>query len=278
MTNLVGGRVELSATFTVAGAPADPTSVALVVRRPDGTEVDPAPTPDNPEPGLWTHVLEPDMAGRWAWTFEGTGNEAAQVVMGACYVQERFANPQMVCSVDEVEDALAPRALTAAEQDRVGELIAQLVDTLEIRLNRWLYPRTTTQTTTVGADGRLVLHRGPVRRIVSVEVDGVALGAGDPGFLDPVGTAFGWGSVVAVTYEAGDDPTPAATGLVRDVIERSVLAGATASSGALKSYSVEGTSITYGDVSGASSSSQSGRITVGDIRSLGRLRRPVVRW
>lgn len=68
--------VPVTATFTnAAGAPANPTTVTLTIRKPDGTVLTPAPT--NSSTGVYTYNLAVDQPGLWWYTFVGTGAVAA---------------------------------------------------------------------------------------------------------------------------------------------------------------------------------------------------------
>ncbi|HMM95398.1 hypothetical protein [Phycicoccus sp.] len=168
-------------------------------------------------------------------------------------------------------------AFTTQEALRAASLADELIDTLEIKLNRWLYPRSVTEVYTVPASGRITLNRGPVVSITSVGYVGGAPFAGltDPLALFDVAEAWIPGARVNVTYVAGEEPGDGIVGQLADIIARTILAGVKASSGVIKSYSVEGTSITYGNVSDGGDGG-SGRITVGTLTAFKRLRRRVL--
>jgi hypothetical protein len=72
----IGDVVELRAAFTdTANTPANPSSIALRILAPNGTIY--TPTPSNPSTGVYTHLLQPDQSGWWAYRFTGTGANAA---------------------------------------------------------------------------------------------------------------------------------------------------------------------------------------------------------
>lgn len=275
-TRHVGETVELTASFTLDGEPADPDTVTIQWRAPDGTISDPVNASRTSE-GEFYYDLLLDAAGEWRWEFTGTG-DAGGVQGGALRAHLSLLEvptAEVVCGISEVEERLQ-RTLTLAEATNTKAMIAQLVDVLELRLNRCIYPRQITETHLLPVNGRLRLRKAPVRSVTSIVESGVPLAAGDPRLaVWETAGAFLDGVEVTVVYQAGDDVRPAMTGLIADVVARSIQAGVAAGSGAVKSYSVEGTSITYGDV-GDGGQGGSGRLKVGDLRSVGRLRRPVL--
>lgn len=185
--------------------------------------------------------------------------------------------PSLSEQVVNVAAVRAGKTFTTQEALRAASLADQLIDTLEIKLNRWLYPRQTTELHTVPASGRLTLHRGPL-----VSVDGISYASGvvialpnDPGRWIDVADQWNPGSRVRVTYTAGEEPGDAIVGSLADIVARTILAGVKAGTGVISSYSVEGTSITYGNVSDGGTNGI-GKIAVGDYRAFRRLRRRVL--
>lgn len=75
----VGDMVTITAEFTdLAGVPADPGTVTLQIREPDGTvtayaEVDMA----HPAPGTWSMEVPLDAGGWWHYRFAGVGGLVA---------------------------------------------------------------------------------------------------------------------------------------------------------------------------------------------------------
>lgn len=168
-------------------------------------------------------------------------------------------------------------ALDQADTLLAASLADELIDTLELKLNRYLYPREVTETYTTSASGRIILNRGPVVEILSMSYVG---GGAIPLPVNPLGyfdAADVWlpGVAVTVTYVAGELPGDAVVGNLADIVARTLLAGVKAGSGVIRSYSVEGTSITYGDVADGGEGG-SGRITVGTLKAFKRLRRRVM--
>lgn len=277
---VTGGAADLFAEFTVGDVLTDPTTVTLTVIDPSGNATTPVPT--HPSTGRYEYVLPLDEPGTWRWEFVGTGT-AAGVRAGSLVAEPGIADGMRatdLVTIDEIETVLG-RALTADETDRAEQLVRQLVDTLEVRLNRYLYPRAVTEThwlrpglIDTALPQRLQLWRGPVRSITSITVNGLA-------YTEPLALADWEGAAwqtqvpVVVTYVAGDDPRPGLSGLLSDIVARTLTAGTAAATGAIGSYSVEGTSITFGNVASGGVGG-SGRLAVGDIRALGRLRRPVI--
>lgn len=277
MSYAVGNVAVLTGRFTIDGVPSDPDEVTIRVRTPAGVSGAAQPTVRT-EAGVYTYELELTEVGGWRWEFTGTGDAAGSqggYLTATPSILDELG-PGAVCSPGDVATAMLGKVLTDAQSARAEQLIAGLVDILEIKLNRWLYPRTVVDEfhRLTGSNTRLVLYRGPVRSITSVTADGQAL-ADDGGFASHETATWPADADLLVTYVAGEDPGPAVTTVIADVIARTIAAGAAAGSGAIKSYSVEGTSITYGDV-GDGGQGGSGRLKVGDLRALSRKRRPVL--
>jgi len=173
------------------------------------------------------------------------------------------------------------RPLTTAELDRVDALSDAVVATLELHLNRWLFQRRVyAEKHRTGTQGRIVLYHEPVAWIDALHygsASAASVAFDEDGVWEEPG-AFPAGTTVWVDYTAGDDYPEvawagAATDLIANVVARTLALPGQVATGALKSYSVEGTSITYAtpDAPG-----NKGRLTVGDLGTLARLRVPVV--
>lgn len=68
----VGDTVRLTATFTDASdVDANPTTVTVSVRAPDGMTTTPTATQDST--GIWYYDLTLSQAGTWRYRFAGTG-------------------------------------------------------------------------------------------------------------------------------------------------------------------------------------------------------------
>ena len=71
----VGDRVRLKGVFAnLDGAAANPTTVTVKVRKPSGTVTSyTGGSLTNPTPGEWRCEVDCDIAGSWAFRFEGVG-------------------------------------------------------------------------------------------------------------------------------------------------------------------------------------------------------------
>lgn len=207
----------------------------------------------------------------------GTIDDTIEVFPGASYnwVEVTPAASTIisgVCSLINVRRALG-RSLTDAEAVRAVSLIQALVPTLERKLNRILEPRSFTQSDRIDRWGRIYLRKNPVIEITSVSVDGVEW-TGDPVDWDLV--SWPYQTFVETTFTAGTDIDDGIRDTVANVIARSLQVAPVVASGAIQSYSVEGTSITY-SVSGSSSGEAStGRFQVSDLKAFARLKIPVL--
>jgi len=85
----VGDMVRLTASFTnEQGEPADPDTVVLRIRKGDGSVLDvDAESIAYDEPGEYHYDVEPDRAGKWTYSFDGTGT-IDQSATGEFYVRE----------------------------------------------------------------------------------------------------------------------------------------------------------------------------------------------
>ncbi len=74
---LIGTPVRIVATYrNLDDVLADPTTVSMVVRKPDGTETSYDETSMlNPSVGVWTLVVPTDQAGQWIVNCSGVGND-----------------------------------------------------------------------------------------------------------------------------------------------------------------------------------------------------------
>ncbi len=100
----VGDSIKL--TFTVrdeAGALINATTT-IVVTKPDGTTVTPAPTITNVSIGIYTAVVAPDQVGTWLYRWAATG-AATTAEDGQFYVQLPVA-ANIYTTLAELKDAL----------------------------------------------------------------------------------------------------------------------------------------------------------------------------
>lgn len=76
-----GTEVRVSALFTVAGTPTDPTTVTAIIRDPDGVETTYLYGTDaelvKDSTGAYHVDVDADVAGRWVYRFAGTGTAQA---------------------------------------------------------------------------------------------------------------------------------------------------------------------------------------------------------
>lgn len=177
-------------------------------------------------------------------------------------------------TLDDIEVAIG-RALTAAEAQRALQLVDQATATLETYLQRDLVVRTRTDRVRVPSTSVLWPHHGPVVEMLSTKVGtSDASDAYNDTWQDVYFPAGEW---VECTYVSGTtDPTQLATAaaVLLQTVARTVMAPTSVATGLLAGYSVEGTSINYGPVAGASDSV--GRIAVADLSAVEPLRRRVV--
>jgi hypothetical protein len=101
-----GDVAVLSVTFTVAGAPTDPTAVTAEVLTPDGTRTSySTPQIVHDGTGAYHLDLDCDQAGEWVYEFVGTG-AAADVETGVFYVKpdptQTSLNGRDLCSLHDV--------------------------------------------------------------------------------------------------------------------------------------------------------------------------------
>jgi len=70
----IGDRVTLTANFTDAGTPVEPTTVTCAVKAPSGTTTSPSVTNTS---GTYSATVDPDEQGAWYYRFTGTGTYVA---------------------------------------------------------------------------------------------------------------------------------------------------------------------------------------------------------
>lgn len=296
----VGDAALLRANFTLDGVPANPDTVTIAWRSPDG--VVHAPVSANLElTGQFTYSLPLTASGTWRYEFVGTG-VAGGVQGGSIRVRASLLTtegPELLCNTDDIEEAIQ-RPLTLPETARTQQLIVQLIAVLERKFNRDLIARTYTERHLVfDPTGHLVLWHGPVgaTAVTSVLDD---LGNDMLGGLDWRGGWFGKGGGVIAAgalggagisgndYQAANvtySTDPNARGDLADfraaiieAVAKVILVGPLASSGAISNFSVEGASISYTAAAGKGKGHDggSGGITVASLRGLSRGRRHVL--
>ncbi|MGV8972714.1 MAG: hypothetical protein ACOH10_10365 [Rhodoglobus sp.] len=191
-----------------------------------------------------------------------------------------MSNP--IAGPDEVSAVLG-RAFVGDEEERATTLCDAVLATLELHLNRWLWERAVLgERRRTGQLGRAVLNYGPVQWVDAIHHDSPTSPsvAFDPkaDWEEPL--TFAPRSMIWVDYTAGHDfPNvpwaAAAIEVVATAAARVIAAPKQVAAGVLSSYSVEGTSITYGSALTGGVGTK-GRLSVGDLGALARLRVPVV--
>lgn len=107
----VGDALPIYVDFkNVAGAAADPTTVALSIVKPDATVLSPSPT--HPSLGRYEYTIAISQTGRWTYTWTGTGAVAA-VERGSFMVRASVLNA-------EPGSLVANSYLTVAEADEIA--------------------------------------------------------------------------------------------------------------------------------------------------------------
>jgi len=103
----IGDTVKLTFYVRVDGVLTDATLVTLVVTKPDGTAVSPAPTVAHPSLGTYTAVVAPDQAGQWLWKYTATGPAGvAMTVEDGFFNVEVAASSTYYATVGELRDRM----------------------------------------------------------------------------------------------------------------------------------------------------------------------------
>jgi hypothetical protein len=262
-------------------APSDLTGATVVFRMTNGTTTIEAPAiVETPETeGRVTYEWAPtdlDVWGGYAieWvvdqggviqTFPSDGYNWIEVIPNLT------TDVSGVCTLSDVRRQLG-RSMADPDAARAVHLIEELTAVLERRLNRKFTPQEVIETHRVDSRLKVFLNAGPVISVTGVTVDG---NPWDGELVDFDIAEFPYQSLVEVTFTAGELPDVGVRQLVAQVVARTMLAPTAVAAGTIQSYSVEGTSITYGAVSGGSMPGQVGRFSAGDMGALSRLRRPV---
>lgn len=289
----LGQSITLDATFTTGdGALTDPSALLVSIFDYRGVERVSGAAPTRLELGRFAFsYLVPSDGPTGAWTIrwdvtidgvEASGQEAFDVILPGAVIGGGPGDAALFVTRAALELALG-RPLTEPEWLRAQQLIRQLVRLLERRLNRTLVARTIVgEVHTIGVDGRLNLNHGPVAEVTAVRTGGY-LAAGR-------GAELGWympGSTVTVDYRTTGTPDSedvqgvvlaAVAAAIRQDAARAGTAVSAEGVGPVKSFTVEGLSISYGDADSSSSSAKDdgSSLEVGSLKGIGRLRRPVL--
>jgi hypothetical protein len=181
-----------------------------------------------------------------------------------------------VCSPADIETAIR-RALTEAEWASAVRMIAEVTDVVERWCVRDFRPKRRTERHIVPVTGRVFCDYGPVQQMVSITVND-----GEPSTAwndDYDVTVFNPGDILTLVYDSGHTECPdAVKGVITQAVAAPIVAGVQAGTGAVTSYSVEGTSITYGGSATGDGAGAVGRFTAASLNSIRSLRRGVVAW
>lgn len=132
----VGDMIRLETTFLIDNTPTDPTTVVLVVNKPDGSQTTYTYTVGvtivRDSAGAYHADILVDQAGDWAWKWTGTG-AATGVDEGSFYVPVSLLTAGHLCTLDEVRDFLE---IPAADTSR-DDLIAQHITRASARISRY---------------------------------------------------------------------------------------------------------------------------------------------
>ena len=216
---------------------------------------------------------------RWgtAWETFPTIGDVSIAIMGPTPV------PGVGLTWGEVETSLG-RPLTDQEVFAVPGMLGNLIGTLGMYLNRPLMPTRFPDETHWSPPWGVVLpNQGPVTHMLSMTVMGAyeSLAVVDTSQMPSQewrNIRFPPGASIRLDYWAGEDLSadPAVRQVLLDAVTGTLLSGSAVASGAVASYSVEGTSITWANGGGSGGESVS-RVSAGSMAALKRLRRPVWR-
>ena len=264
-----------------ADEPVDLSSSTVEFRMSNGLE-DVTGTADIASPATSGEVMyewaegDTDVWGGYQaeWVVTTSGNPQTFPSAGYNWVEivpNAMTNLGGACRLSDVR-RVTGREMSDEEQVRAVHLILALTSTLERVLNRDFSVKEWVEPHRVDPNGKFILHHGPVIEVTNITVDGSVYDDADLADYDLM--VFPHGSRVIVTYTSGASADYGVSDLVAQVVARTLSVTSQVATGAIKSYSVEGTSITYGDI--GSGDNNVGRLQVGDLAGIkSRLRRPV---
>lgn len=209
------------------------------------------------------------------WTHVDGGNTEVFPAAGYNWVEVLPRVDTVVGGVTTLLDVRRKlrRELTDDESVTALALIAEFSALLTRKLNRYFATTVITdERHVIDSRGDLRLYYGPVLSVDSVTVDGSEYASP---LTDYDQIVWAESSVLLVTYTVGSVADAGVRGAVAQVIARTIQSDPTIATGAIKGYTVEGTSIQYGDFSGTATGSQ-GPFTVGEWSAFSRLRRPIL--
>ena len=107
----IGDRVDLTFLVKVNDVLTDATTTNIVVTKPDGTTLSPAPTISHPGTGTYTAIIRPDAAGEWVWSFTALdGGGLAMTAQDGVFFVEYALTSTLYVTVDELREELGGSA------------------------------------------------------------------------------------------------------------------------------------------------------------------------
>lgn len=268
---VVGDTVTLTNTFAVSGTATDPTTVSLVVTDPTGsatTYTYAGGTITKSATGVYTKNITASTAGRWAYTWTGTGT-AADVATG---VLDVVALDPSAVSPFATEAELEAYTGTSVASDRAAILLDTASAAIRAYCNQTFTRVAAAQVLPGNFTHKLELPERPVTAVTSVsigdtaltadvdyvwdgahtlyrgtKVDGVLSVNGPDYLIDGWGDWGGDGAQVTVTYTRGFSTIP---GVVKGVCLALAARSLTSPDG-VNSESVGSYSVSYSRTGGA---------------------------
>jgi hypothetical protein len=198
----VGDTITLSAACrNAAGQPANATTAALSVTRPDGTADPQSPTNPPTTVGQYQHGYVPTQYGRYVYRWILTGGVPDQAYVDVVNVAD--SSWPAIIGLAEAKDHLnIPQANTGQDDELRGFILSasEVVESIVGPVAR----RTIVETHSGRGDTVIVLRQRPVLSVVSVLEDGVAVAASDYS-LSPAGILTRSNSYYATPWSCGVD-------------------------------------------------------------------------
>lgn len=173
----LGDTVTIAATSRdAAGVPANATTVALTVTKPDGTTD--APVVANPpaQTGQYTHAYVPTQVGRHAWRMTFTGAVPDQAYSDVFHVWPAVST--WIVGLTETKDHLNIPQATTTHDEELRRTIAGVTGVVEDIVGI-VARRSFVQTFSGRGTATLLLSYRPVISLTSVVEDSVTLAASD---------------------------------------------------------------------------------------------------
>jgi Phage gp6-like head-tail connector protein len=171
----IGDTVPLTITVRDAdGNPVNANTVELTIMKPDGTNVTPAPSIDNPpdDTGIYVFDYVPSVAGRYSISWLTTTPNTAYTDI----FDVRETVPRYMISLADMKSHMSITESTYDEQIR--SYIEAATVACEIHRNETIVP--TTKTEVIASGYQRVLHHTPVISITTIEQVRGGLASFDP--------------------------------------------------------------------------------------------------